>query len=146
MITVAVGLQNRAFTADTQVNDTGVIYRFDQPLRNWNAGANGMLDPGGVIYYSSNVGALQLNELTGPEHFYKSVADFGFGTPTGIELGAEEQGIVHSPGTPYYNDLTFLINAYGQGISVTPLQMVQAAGAIANDGVMMKPYIVERTC
>ncbi len=146
MITVAVGLQNRAFTADTQVNDTGVIYRFDQPLRNWNAGANGMLDPSGVIYYSSNVGALQLNELTGPEHFYKSVADFGFGTPTGIELGAEEQGIVHSPGTPYYNDLTFLINAYGQGISVTPLQMVQAAGAIANDGVMMKPYIVERTC
>jgi cell division protein FtsI (penicillin-binding protein 3) len=42
--------------------------------------------------------------------------------------------------------LTFLTNAYGQGISVTPLQMVQAASAIANDGLMMKPYIVERSC
>ncbi len=146
MITVAAGLQARAFTADTQVNDTGVIYRFNEPLRNWNAGANGMLDPTGVIYHSSNVGALQLNELTGPERFYQAVADFGFGRPTGIELGGEEGGIVNAWGTESYNDLTFLVNAYGQGISVTPLQMVQAAGAIANDGVMMKPYIVEQVC
>ncbi len=146
MITVAAGLQSRAFTADSQVNDTGVIYRYDQLLKNWNGGANGMLTPGGVIYFSSNVGALQLNELTGPEAFYRAVADFGFGRPTGIELGGEESGIVHPPGSPYYNDLSFLINAYGQSISVTPLQMVQAAAAIANDGVMMKPYIIERTC
>src|SRR5690606_27384923 len=96
MITVAAGLQARAFTADTQVNDTGVIFRFNEPLRNWNAGANGMLDPTGVIYHSSNVGALQLNELTGPERFYQAVADFGFGRPTGIELGGEEGGIVNA--------------------------------------------------
>ncbi|NTU78798.1 MAG: penicillin-binding protein 2 [Chloroflexales bacterium] len=146
MITVSAGLQSRAFTADTQVNDTGTIYRYDQSLSNWNSGANGMLDPGGVIYYSSNVGALQLNELTGPEKFYKTVADFGFGRPTGVELGGEELGIVNSWGSPTYNDLNFLTNAYGQGISVTPLQMVTAAAAIANDGVLMKPYVVERRC
>lgn len=146
MITVAAGLQTRAFTADTQVNDTGVIFRYGQSLSNWNSGANGMLDSGKVIYYSSNVGALQLNELTGPEQFYKVVADFGFGRQTGIELGGEELGLINAWGGPTYNDLTFLTNAYGQGISVTPLQMVQAAAAIANDGVMMKPYIVERQC
>lgn len=146
MITVSAGLQSRAFTADTQVNDTGVIFRYDQSLSNWNSGANGMLDPGGVLYYSSNVGALQLNELTGPEKFYSIVAKFGFGRPTGIDLGGEEAGIVNSWGGPGYNDLNFLTNAYGQGISVTPLQMVQAAGAIANNGVMMRPYIVERHC
>jgi cell division protein FtsI/penicillin-binding protein 2 len=146
MITVAAGLQSRAFTADTQVNDTGTIWRFDQSLSNWNSGANGMIDSAGVIYYSSNVGALQLNELTGPENFYKALDAFGFGKPTGIELGGEESGLVNEWGSPEYNDLTFLTNAYGQGVSVTPMQMVQAAGAIANDGVMMRPYIVEQVC
>ncbi|GAB4437945.1 MAG: penicillin-binding protein 2 [Chloroflexi bacterium OHK40] len=146
MITVAAGLQTRAFTADTQVNDTGVIFRYNQSLSNWNGGANGMLNAERVLYYSSNVGALQLNELTGPERFYQILRDFGFGAPTGVELGGEESGIVNAWGGPAYNDLTFLTNAYGQGISVTPLQMVQAAAAIANDGVMMKPYIIERIC
>ena len=146
MITVAAGLQSRAFTADTQVNDTGVIFRYDQSLSNWNSGANGMLDPQKVLYYSSNVGALQLNELTGPENFHKALREFGFGKATGVELGGESDGIVNSWGGPSFNDLNFLTNAYGQGISVSPLQMVQAAGAIANDGVMMKPYIVEQVC
>lgn len=146
IITVAAGLQARAFTADTTVNDTGVISRYGYSLQNWNAGANGMLDSGKVLYFSSNVGALQLNELTGPENFYKALNAFGFGRPTGIELGGESDGIVNWWGGPTYNDLNFLTNAYGQGISVTPLQMVQAVGAIANDGVMMKPYIVEEVC
>jgi cell division protein FtsI/penicillin-binding protein 2 len=146
LVTVAAGLQSGAFTADTVVNDTGVIYRYDQMLRNWNAGANGWIDSDRVIYYSSNVGALQLNELTGPQDFYDILDDFGFGRPTGVDLNGEEVGIVNAWGTPAYNDLTFLTNAYGQGISVTPLQMVQAAAAIANDGVMMRPYIVEQIC
>ncbi|MBX0327628.1 penicillin-binding protein 2, partial [Oscillochloris sp. ZM17-4] len=146
MITVSAGLQSHSFTADTQVNDTGTVYRFGQSLSNWNGGGNGMIDPAHVIYFSSNVGALQLNEITGPEKFYSIVSQFGFGRPTGVDMGGEEAGIVNSWGTDAYNDLTFLTNAYGQGISVTPLQMVQAAAAIANDGVMMRPYIVERRC
>jgi cell division protein FtsI (penicillin-binding protein 3) len=146
MITVSAGLQTRSFTADTQVNDTGTIVRLGQSLSNWNSGGHGMIDPAHVIYFSSNVGALQLNEITGPEKFYSIVSKFGFGKPTGVDLGGEESGIVNSWGTDAYSDIGLLTNAYGQGISVTPLQMVQAAGAIANDGVMMRPYIVERRC
>lgn len=145
-ITAAAGLQSRAFTADTQVNDPGSVYRYGYSLSNWNGGGNGMLDPGKMLYFSSNVAALQFNEITGPENFYKTVGDFGFGRPTGIDLGGEEGGIVNSWGGPAYNDLTFLTNAYGQGISATPLQMAAAYGAIANDGVLMRPYIVERRC
>lgn len=146
LITVAAGLQSRAFTAEVQVNDGGAIARYGYTLRNWNGQGNGAIDPARVLYYSSNVGALQLNEITGPEKFYEAVRQFGFGQPSGVDLGGEELGIVNAWETPAYNDLTFLTNAYGQGISVTPLQMAQAAGAIANDGVMMKPYIVERRC
>ncbi|NTV63309.1 MAG: penicillin-binding protein 2, partial [Oscillochloris sp.] len=146
MITVAAGLQTRSFTADTQVNDTGSIYRYGNWLSNWNGGGNGMIDPSHVIYYSSNVGALQLNEITGPEKFYSIVHKFGFGQTTGIDMAGEEAGIVNAWGSESYNDLSFLTNAYGQSISVTPLQMVRAAAAIANNGVMMRPYIVERVC
>ncbi len=146
MITVAIGMQTRAFTADTLVNDTGVLYRYGQPLRNWNGAANGMLDPGGVLYHSSNVGAMLLNELIGEEDFYRYVEAFGFGQPTGVDLGGEEAGIVPKPGSPGYDELKLLVNSYGQGIAVTPLQMVRAAAVIANDGVMMTPYVVEQRC
>lgn len=146
MVTVAAGLQAGAFTADTRVNDTGVIFRHGYSLKNWNAGANGMITPADVIYHSSNVGALLLTELTGPEQFYRMVDAFGFGKPTGIDMGGEETGIVNSFFGPNYNELTLLTNSYGQGISATPLQMTQAAAIIANDGVLMRPYIVEERC
>ena len=146
MFTVAAGLQTRSFTADTQVNDTGTVYRFGQSLSNWDSGGNGMIDPAHMLYFSSNVGALKLNEITGPEKFYSMIGKFGFGKPTGVDLGGEEGGIVNSWGTSAYSDIDLLTNSYGQGISVTPLQIVQAAGAIANNGVMMKPYIVEQRC
>ncbi len=146
IITVAAGLQSGAFTAETQVNDSGVIARYGYNLKNWNALGNGMINPADVLYHSSNVGALQLNELTNPENFYRIVQDFGFGKPTGIDLGGEEQGIVNSLESPDYNDLTFLTNGYGQGISMTPLQLVRAVAAIANDGTLMQPYVVEERC
>lgn len=146
IITVAAGMQARAFTADTLVNDTGTVWRGDTQLRNWNAGANGMLDPGGVLYYSSNIGALQLNEMTGAEAFYRAIREFGFGRPTGVDLGGEESGLVHDPSSSQYNDITLLTNSYGQGIAATPLQLTRAVAAIANDGVLMRPYIVAERC
>jgi cell division protein FtsI (penicillin-binding protein 3) len=139
-------LQSGSFTADTLVNDTGVIYRHGFNLKNWNSAPNGMITPGEVLYHSSNVGALLLNELTGAEQFYRTIHNFGFGMPSQVDMGGEEVGLVNNLMSPYYNDLNFLTNAYGQGISVTPLQMVQGAATIANDGVRMKPYIVQQFC
>ncbi len=146
IITVAAGMQTGAFTADTAINDPGVVNRFGDRFHNWNHGGNGVIDPGGVLYHSSNVGALQLNEMTGAEDFYRIVRDFGFGASTGIDLGGEEQGIVHGPSSPFFNDVLLLTNSYGQGISMTPLQLTRAVAAIANDGVLMRPYVVEEIC
>lgn len=146
IITVAAGLQSRAFTADTLVSDPGVIGRYDIEIHNWNSLGNGMINPADVLYYSSNVGAVQLNELTGPEQFYSIVAQFGFGAPTGIDLAGEEQGLVRGTWSPDYNETVFLTNAYGQGIAVTPIQLAHAVAAIANDGKLMRPYVVEERC
>lgn len=146
IFTVAAGLQSRAFTADTLVNDNGVIERFGLKIHNWDYKANGMINPGEMLYYSSNVAAVHFNELTGPEKFYQYINDFGFGQKTNIDLGGEERGIVHDPTSPNYSDIMLLANAYGQSISVTPLQIAVATAAIANDGLLMKPYMVEQRC
>jgi cell division protein FtsI (penicillin-binding protein 3) len=146
MFTAAAGLDSGGFSADTIVDDPGAVIRYGTALRNFDAKPRGALNVGGMLYYSSNVAALQLNEMTGPDRFYAYVARFGFGQPTGIDLGGEEAGIVNFVGGPNYNDINFLTNSYGQGISVTPLQLVQAASAIANDGIMMRPYVVQQIC
>ncbi|MCS6889247.1 penicillin-binding protein 2 [Chloroflexus sp.] len=146
MFTASAALSSGAVTTTTTVDDPGWVVRYGRTLRNFDGAPRGPLTLAGMLYYSSNVAALQFNELTGPEAFYRTLTRFGFGQPTGVDLAGEESGIVNFYGGAGYNPLTFLINAYGQAISVTPLQLVQAAAAIANDGVMMQPYVVQRIC
>lgn len=146
IVTVAAGLQARAFTADTQVNDTGFVDRGDGCCRNYDGGGHGPIDPGKVLYYSSNVGALLFNEMTGKDKFYETVQKFGYGAPTGVDIAGEGGGIVNWPGGGAWQPLTMDTNAYGQGIAVTPLQQVRMMAAIANNGIVMKPYIVAKRC
>lgn len=146
ILTVAAGLQARAFTADTTVPDTGTVCIHGACLSNWNGGANGAITPGQVLYYSSNVGALQLNELTGPDVFYAAVKAFGFGQPTGVDIAGETAGLVRGPDQGDWVPLVLSTNAYGQGIAVSPLQQARMMAAIGNDGVLMRPYIVQKRC
>ncbi len=99
ILTIAAGLQVHAFTPDTTVDDQGVIDRYDTELANFDSNGHGPITPADVLKYSSNVGALQFNEMTGPEKFYKMVYGFGFGKPTGVDLAGEEAGIVHDSAT-----------------------------------------------
>lgn len=146
MMTASAGMQTKSFTADTQVNDTGIIDRCGTSLSNFDGGGHGMIDVGKMLYYSSNVAALQFAEKTGPKKFYQMVDAYGFGKPTGIEIAGEATGIVQAHNDQTDCDITLDTNAYGQGIAVTPLQMVRMAAAIANGGKLMKPYLVEKTC
>jgi cell division protein FtsI (penicillin-binding protein 3) len=97
IFTVAAGLQTRAFTADTVVDDPGSVYRYGWRLSNWNGAGNGHVNPEKVLYYSSNVGALQLAELIGADRFYAMLNEFGFGRPTGIDIAGEAAGMVQTP-------------------------------------------------
>jgi cell division protein FtsI (penicillin-binding protein 3) len=146
ILTVAAGLETGAFTADTLVNDTGVINRYGIPISNFDANGHGMITPADVLYYSSNVGALLLNEMTGAERFYKMVDAFGYGKLTGIDLAGESEGLYRKPDSPDWGPLDLDTNAFGQSIAVTPLQQVRMVAAVANDGKLMRPYIVERQC
>jgi cell division protein FtsI (penicillin-binding protein 3) len=146
IVTVSAGLQSHSFTTETQVDDTGAIDRYGWPLHNWDSGAHGMITPGQVLYYSSNVGALQFNEITGPEKFYQMVKAFGYGKATAVDMAGEGEGIVKYPDAPDWSPLDLDTNAFGQSIGVTPLQQVRMVAAVGNDGKLMRPYIVQSRC
>lgn len=78
----------------------------------------------------------------GPDRWYEYLRAFGFGVPTGVDMWGEAGGIVNWPNTPAYGEFNFVQTSFGQGISVTPLQMLTAVNAIANDGLIMQPHIV----
>ncbi|SFP04390.1 penicillin-binding protein [Salibacterium halotolerans] len=88
---------------------------------------------------SSNVAFAKVAlEKLGPETFFQYLKDFGFSEPTGIDLPNEADSLLAEP-----TDLNTAITGFGQSSAVTPIQQVQAATAIANDGTMMKPYVVK---
>jgi cell division protein FtsI (penicillin-binding protein 3) len=146
IVTISAGLQTNAFTPDTLVDDQGIIDRYDTTLGNFDQNGHGMITPGDVLKFSSNVGALQFNEMTGAEKFYQIVHEYGFGRPTGVDLAGEEGGIVHDATEPDWSPITLDTNSYGQSIAVTPLQLVRMAAAVGNGGKLMRPYILQKSC
>ncbi|MFA5834956.1 MAG: penicillin-binding transpeptidase domain-containing protein [Bacteroidota bacterium] len=92
--------------------------------------------------YSSNIVMAKASDLIGQEKLYKKARDFGFGMATGIELPAEINGQLKK--TSEWSKASLNSIAYGYEVGVTPLQIVSAYSVIANDGMLMKPYIVQR--
>ncbi len=89
--------------------------------------------------YSSNVGATYLAKKVGAKKLREFYESLGFGSKTGIELPGEEAGVIRMT---YESELATA--SFGQGITTTPIQTLQALSIIANDGVMLKPYIVDK--
>ena len=94
-----------------------------------------------IIKFSSNIGASKVGEKMGKDRFYSYIKAFGFGEKTQIGLPGESKGILHHP--RYWSPVALDTISFGQGISVTGIQMITALSAIANGGVLMKPSIVE---
>ena len=95
-----------------------------------------------VVRVSSNIGASKIGELLGREKYHSYLKKFGFGDKTGIDLPGESSGRV----LPYkkWGRIELATISFGQGISVTSLQLVTALSAIANGGYLMEPYIIEK--
>ena len=145
LVTAAAALDLGLVTPDTQWYDSGVVNISDSTIRNWDYSANGQQTVTQILSKSLNTGAAWLASLVGPEQFYAYVERFGFGRLTGSGLSGEAPGHVRSPQSDPdgWRPVDMATNSFGQGISVTPLQMAMAVAAIANDGVLMKPHVVK---
>ncbi len=93
-----------------------------------------------VIARSSNVGVIKAALLVGNERLYRTIRGFGFGQLTGVDLPGESAGILHP--LESWGPLAKAYIAFGQGVSVTPLQLAAAAGAVADGGELLRPHVV----
>jgi len=101
----------------------------------------GMLTVQEIIKYSSNIGAIKVGQALGAEILYKNLRKFGFGDKTGIDCAGETTGTL----APYtkWRKIDAGTIAFGQGVSVSAIQLITATCAIANGGILMKPHLVQ---
>jgi cell division protein FtsI (penicillin-binding protein 3) len=126
--------------SDSFYCENGSYKVYDRTIRDQTK--HGWLTFKQIIKYSSNIGASKVAEKMGKERLYHYICAFGFGEKTRVGLPGEGKGIVHHP--RYWPPVVLDTISFGQGISVTGIQLVTALSAIANGGVLMRPYVVEK--
>jgi cell division protein FtsI/penicillin-binding protein 2 len=143
-IVMAIGIDDGVVTPDTVHNDApGYVEVPDHPpITNSNGRVWGDETMTEVLEHSANLGAIFVAERIGQDRFYQRLMEFGMGRETGIDLQGEEQGILTGPWEPDWNPTLFYTTSFGQGIAVTPIQLVNAVSAVINGGKLMQPYVV----
>ncbi|MGI6208283.1 MAG: peptidoglycan D,D-transpeptidase FtsI family protein [Anaerolineae bacterium] len=144
VITMAAGLDAGVITPDTTFEDTGSFEIAGVTIKNWDREAHGLVTMTDVLAMSLNTGASWVSSILGPDRFYDYLSAFGFGQRLGVDLQAEAVGNTKRPGDGRWYEADLATNAFGQGIAVTPLQMISAVSAVANDGWLMRPYVVKQ--
>ena len=138
--TVAAALEEGTVTPESTFTLAPSIQLYDRVIGESHPRGTVTLDVGDILAQSSNVGSVTIGLAMGGKKFSGWINRFGFGKPTGIEYPSEESGIV----LPYseYSGSTMGNLPIGQGIAVTPVQMVAGYGALANDGILSAPRLI----
>ena len=142
VLTVAVALENGSVTPETTFYDEGQIEVGGQMIRNATRRAYGNVTLTEVLVHSLNVEVARISTALGPEKFYQGISAFGIGHRTGVDMEGEAVGELRMPGDWRWHESDLATNAFGQGLAVTPMQMIMAVSAIANEGVLMQPFVV----
>ncbi|MFO7916734.1 MAG: penicillin-binding protein 2 [Anaerolineae bacterium] len=141
-LTLAGALDARLIRPTDSYDDRGEIIVGEQRIMNSDRQAHGSTTMVELLAHSRNVGAAYVATLLGEARFYEYVRRFGFGEVTGIDLAHEARGILRLPGESAWHKSDLATNSFGQGLAVTPIQVAAAYGAMANDGILMRPYVV----
>ena len=144
VLTVASAVQAGKITRNSTVCDTGQVVIGGWTISNYDYHkfpCPGNINMEYLFQHSSNVGSLKVALLMTPKEFYDILYKFGIGRKTGIDLPGESSGLLPKPET--WDISRHASMGYGYGASVTPLQMVAAVAAIANDGLKITPHVVK---
>ncbi len=147
--TMAAGIDREKVKPSTTYEDKGWIQieGWPKPIKNSDYethGGHGVVDMVTVLAESLNTGSIFVMEKTGAEVFADYVKKFGFGEKIGIELETEGITNIKNLNRKRIRPVEAATASFGQGITATPLQIIAAFGAIANGGILMKPYLVDR--
>ncbi|BBB90778.1 penicillin-binding protein [Methylomusa anaerophila] len=140
-VVAAAALEEGLVQPEERFIDNGDIEVSGRHIQNWSGDSYGNVSFLDIIKNSINTGFVQIGMRVGAGRLTNYVRTFGFGTPTGIELPGEEAGLLFDPREMRDSDLATM--SIGQSIAVTPLQLLTAMSAIANDGVLLKPHIIK---
>jgi len=143
VVTMSTAVDLGLVTPNTTYEDTGAAYVAGAAIRNWDFSTNGMQTMTQLLQRSLNTGAVWVSNQIGPEHFYEYLRSFGFGEATNVGLSGEAMGMIRDSTDPDWYPVDLATNSFGQGVSVTPLQMITAVSTIVNGGNLMRPYIVK---
>ena len=141
-ITMSAGLDLGKVTPQTTFTDVGFIQAAGYTIRNFSNKVFGFQTMSQVLEKSINTGAMFVENIVGDENFLNYAINTGFGQRTGIDLPGEVNGDI----TNLYSGrkINYLTASFGQGIAVTPIQLINAYSAIANGGKLMRPYVIEK--
>lgn len=141
--TIAAGIDSSKITPDSTYIDTGIVQEAGYSIRNSDLKAHGVQTMTQVLEESLNTGVIYVEKLLVNKNFSDYVSRFGFGEKTGIELPGEASGNIRNLKN-IKSDIQFFTASFGQGITVTPIQLASAYSAIANGGMLMKPQIIDK--
>lgn len=140
-ITMAIGLDNEVVTPETKYIDEGVVRIGGYKIMNFDNQAHGEKTMREVLQMSLNTGVVFVQKKIQKPIFKSYFEKFGFSGKTGIDLPGEVKNNITNLNEN--RDINYATASFGQGIAVTPIQMINAIGALANRGKMMRPYIIE---
>ena len=142
VLTMAAALDGGTVTPSTSYLDTGAILIGGATIHNWDQQAWGYQDMVGCLQHSLNVCMAWVSTQIGAQGFYGYMNRFGLGRLTGVDLAGEMAGRLKVPGDADWYPVDLGTNAFGQGVAVTPLQLMTAASAVANQGRMVTPHVL----
>lgn len=139
-VVAAAAMQEGLVSANDMFNDAGQISVGGITIKNWDGEGRGLIPFHHVIRESINTGFVMVGQKLGGLKLMQYTRQFGFGHSTDLRLPGEEEGLLFDANSMRVSDLASA--SIGQSIAVTPIQLVTAFAAIANDGVLLRPYIV----
>lgn len=142
IVTFSAALEEGVMTLEDRFFDPGYSIVDGVRIRDWKAGGHGDQSMLEVIMNSCNPGFIELGMRLGKEKLFEYIKAYGFNEKTGIDMLGESQGIIFNPDN--IGNVELATSAFGQGNSVTPIQLVSAVSAAVNGGNLMQPYIVKR--
>lgn len=142
IITMATSVEEKIIDIENDhFYDSGSVNVDGSVLKCWKAGGHGDQTFLQVLQNSCNPGFVKLGQTLGKERLFSYIKKFGFGEKTGVDLNGEGQGILFP--LDKVGNVELSTTAFGQGVSVTPIQQVTAVSAVVNGGYLYKPYIVK---
>src|SRR3989338_8702686 len=139
---MASALEEKSLKPDAFYNEDGPIQVGEYSIRTWNNKYEGKISMTRILEKSSNVGMVYIGEQLGQKKMYSYLKKYGFGEETGIDLQGEATGNL-KPANAWY-PIDFATVSFGQGIAITPIQMIRAFAALINGGKLLQPFVVQK--